>query len=90
MLTNGDADANESAALQGWCGRRNEMADEDACCHGEQDPDDEEAVEEGKGLEWLNVGLGTCCWRCCDGCQLVRSVGKESKEAPWQSSARRR
>ena len=52
----GEADADELAALEGGAGGGDEVAEEDADGHGEEDPEDEEAVEEGEASEGRNGG----------------------------------
>ena len=60
----GEADADELAALQGGAGGRDEVPEEDAEGHGEEDPEDEEAVEEGEAFEGRDVLRGglVACW----------------------------
>ena len=47
--------SDELAALEGWAGGGDELAEEDADCHCEDDPDDEEAVQEGEAAEGRDV-----------------------------------
>lgn len=53
---NGEGDADELAALEGWRRGRDELAQDNADGHGKDDPDDEEAVEEGEAAKGRYVG----------------------------------
>lgn len=54
----GEGDAEEFALLEGGGGGGDEVAEEDADGHGEEDPEGEEAVEEAEGVEGGEFGGG--------------------------------
>ena len=54
----GEGDVGEGALLEGGAGVGDEVAEEDADGHCEEDPEGEEAVEEAEGFEGGEFGGG--------------------------------
>ena len=65
---NGHGDPNECGLLKPWTGGGDEVSKDQTEGHGEKDPKDEEAVEEGEAAEEGGGGVG---W----GRRLVGFVG---------------
>lgn len=71
----GETDADELAASKGGAGGGHEVAEQNSDGHGEQDPEDEEAIEEGEGFKGRDgLGLGYGIWEVVRFCREYLAV----------------
>lgn len=71
--SNRDAHTDKRTLLQRRAGLGNQIRQYDAEGHGEQDPDDKEAVEEGEAFQRGYGGRPVAGWCCCECCSEASS-----------------